>query len=160
MTVDARELETYGDLLAAFQPRPIRTELEASEASGLIDSFTDLPRLSEGQREFVGLLGQLLYDWETEHEEPIEVSPEDIVRSLLEDNGRRQVDLVGPVFPAPSAVSDFLAGRRPLSYERVEKLAAFFHVSPALFYPAPGAITPQSERSHNVHSARESDAHT
>ena len=141
MTADVRDLETYRDLLAAFEPRPIRSDKEAGVIGELIDVLTDLPHLSEGQREFVGLLGQLLYDWEAEHEEPIEVSPQEIVRSLLEDNGLRQVDLVGPVFPSRSAVSDFLAGRRPLSYERVGKLAAFFHVSPAVFYPARGPIT-------------------
>jgi antitoxin component HigA of HigAB toxin-antitoxin module len=69
-------------------------------------------------------------------EESIEVAPQEIVRTLLEDNGLRQADLVGPVFPSRSAVSDFLAGRRPLSYERAGKLAAFFHMSPAVFYPA------------------------
>jgi len=53
-------------------------------------------------------------------------------------DGRRQVDLVGPVFPSASAASDFLAGRRPLSYERVRKLATFFHVSPAVFFSRPG----------------------
>lgn len=140
MTVDARDVESYADLLTTFQPRPIRGEREAAHVTSLIDTLTDLPRLSEGQREFVGLVGQLLYDWEAEHEEPIEVSPREIVHSLLEDNGLRQVDLVGPVFPSASAVSDFLAGRRPLSYDRVRKLATFFHVSPAVFYPARGAI--------------------
>jgi HTH-type transcriptional regulator / antitoxin HigA len=138
MTVDVGGLETYADLLAAFQPKPIRSEREAAAISRLIDDLTDLPKLSEGQREFVGLLGQLLYDWESEHEEPIEVSPQEIVHSLLQDNGLRQVDLVGPVFPSAPAVSDFLAGRRPLSYERVRKLASFFHVSPAVFFSRRG----------------------
>jgi HTH-type transcriptional regulator/antitoxin HigA len=147
MTVDARDLQTYHDLLGTFEPRPIRNELEAETIGRLIDTLTDVPQLSEGQREFVGLLGQLLYDWESEYEEPIEVSPEEIVRSLLEDNGLRQVDLVGPVFPSASAVSDFLAGRRPPSYERVDKLAAFFHVSPALFYPPRRRSTPRGGHS-------------
>lgn len=135
MTSDIRELQTYRDLLQAFEPRPIRSDQEAQAAGELIDTLTDLPELSEGQREFVGLLGQLLHDWEAGHEESIEVSLVEAVRSLLEDNGLRQVDLIGPVFPSASAVSDFLAGRRPLSYQRVFKLAEFFHVSPALFFP-------------------------
>lgn len=141
VTVNVRDLKSYRDLLTAFEPRPIRNRQEAEATGKLIDVLTDLPQLSEGQREFAALLGQLLYDWEAEHEEPIEASPQEIVRSLLEDNGLRQVDLVGPVFPTRSAVSDFLAGRRPLSYERAGKLAEFFHVSPAVFYP-PAPIAP------------------
>lgn len=136
LTVNIRDIEDYRELLVEFQPRPIRSREEAEAASGLVDRLTDLPSLSEGQREFLGLLGQLLYDWESEREEPVEASPQEIVRSLLEDNELRQADLVGPVFPTRSAVSDFLADRRPLSYDRVGKLAAFFHVSPSLFYPA------------------------
>jgi HTH-type transcriptional regulator/antitoxin HigA len=135
MTVDVAALETYGELLAVVEPRPIRSAAEADEAGKLIDALTDLPRLSEGQREFVGLLAQLLHDWERDREQPVVVTPQEVVQTLLEDRGLRQVDLVGPVFPSRSAVSDFLAGRRPLSYERAGKLASFFRVSPAVFYP-------------------------
>jgi HTH-type transcriptional regulator/antitoxin HigA len=103
----------------------------------MVDALTDLPVLSEGQRDFLGLLGQLLHEWERVYGEPVAVSPPEIVRTLLEDDGLLQVDLVGPVFPSRSAVSNFLAGRRPLSYERVRKAARFFRASPAVFYPTP-----------------------
>lgn len=87
---------------------PMRNEEEARAAGRLIDALTDLPSLSEGQREFVGPLG--------------------------------------PVFPSRSAVSDFLAGRRSLSYERVQKLGTFFHVSPAVSYPSRGPSAFAGER--------------
>jgi HTH-type transcriptional regulator/antitoxin HigA len=135
MTVDVRGLETYRDLLDAYEPRVISSQEQADAANAIIDALTDLPELSPGQLEFVGLLGQLVYDWESEHDEPLILTPAEKVRCLLEDNGLRQQDLVGPVFPTRSAVSDFLAGRRPITYSRVEKLAEFFHVSPAAFFP-------------------------
>ena len=92
--------------------------------------------MSAGQREIVGLLGQLVYDWEEEHEEPITATPQEMVRFLLEQNGLPQMALVPDVFPTRQNVSEFLAGRRRLSYDRAAKLAAFFHLSPAAFYPA------------------------
>ena len=138
MTTNISDLETYPDLLQAVQPRTIRTEVDAAAMNDIVDLLTDRPQLSEDQRDFIGLLAQLIHDWESEHESSIEASPAEVVSSLLEENGLRQVDLVGPVFPSPSTVSDFLHNRRPLSYERVMKLAAFFHVSPAVFYPARG----------------------
>ncbi|MGI8968147.1 MAG: helix-turn-helix domain-containing protein [Chloroflexota bacterium] len=85
----------------------------------------------------VGLLGQLVYDWDAEHEEPIRATPREVVAALLEANGMRQGALVGPVFPNRHAVSAFLAGRRPITYDRAARLAAFFHVSPSAFFPAP-----------------------
>lgn len=136
MTIDTdvRDLTGYRDLLLAFEPHPIRTALEAERANALIDRLTDLRALSEGQREFIGLLGTLVYEWEEQNDEPITGTPQGVVQLLLEDRGLRQRDLVPRVFPSESAVSDFLAGRRKLSYERVKKLADFFAVSPALFY--------------------------
>jgi HTH-type transcriptional regulator / antitoxin HigA len=132
--IDVQGIQEYRELLDHFQPRQIRSREEADAAHTIIDALTDLPTLTEGQRDFVGLLGELVYNWEEQHEEPITVSPQEVVQSLLLDNGLRQINLVGPVFASRSAVSDFLAGRRPLSYERVRKLSAFFHVSPAVFY--------------------------
>lgn len=148
MTVadEVSDLTTYPDLLTAFQPRVIRDEAQADVVREQIDALTDLPEMTDDQKEFVALLGHLLYDWESVHEPPIEVSPQEIVASLLEDNGLRRVDLVPAVFPTRSAVSDFLAGRRPLSYERVMSLASYFHVSPAVFFPPHDPSVLVSER--------------
>jgi len=63
------------------------------------------------------------------------VSVPDKIRALLESHGLRQKDLVGPVFASESVVSDALHGRHRVTYEHVEKLASFFHASPAVFYP-------------------------
>jgi HTH-type transcriptional regulator/antitoxin HigA len=138
---DARELTEYRDLLLAYEPHPVRSEEEAEAYLDVIDALTDLRRMSKGQHVFLGLLSQLVYDWEQEHEPPIEVAPRDVVRYLLESRGLRQADLIGPVFATRSGVSDFLSGRRPLSYERVQRLARFFRVSPALFFADEGADT-------------------
>lgn len=131
---DIPQLTAYRDLLLAVEPRTIGSEEQAEAYRAVIDTLTDSPGMSAGQRELVGLLGQLLYDWEEEHEEPITATPQEIVQYFLQDRGLRQRDLVPDVFPSESGVSDFLAGRRPLSYSRVQRLAAFFGVSPATFY--------------------------
>jgi HTH-type transcriptional regulator/antitoxin HigA len=132
---DIAKLTTYRDLLVAIEPRTITSAAQAEEYRALIDRLTDSREMSQAQRDIVGLLGQLVYDWEVEHEEPIEATPQEVVASLLEANGLPQSALVGPVFPNRHVVSDFLAGRRALSYDRAARLAAFFHVSPAVFYP-------------------------
>jgi HTH-type transcriptional regulator/antitoxin HigA len=124
----------YRDLLLAIEPRTIGSEAQAETYREAIDVLTSRPGMSEGQREMVGLLAQLVYDWEEEAEEPITGTPEGVVQLLLDDRGLRQRDLVPDVFPTESTVSDFLAGRRSLSYGRVRQLAMFFGVSPAVFF--------------------------
>jgi HTH-type transcriptional regulator / antitoxin HigA len=134
--VDLSRITEYSELLHVLQPRVIANEEQANNYLEAIDALTDLPEMSAGQREIVGLLGQLVYDWEEEHEEPITATPQEMVRFLLEQNGLPQMALVPDVFPTRQNVSEFLAGRRRLSYDRAAKLAAFFHLSPAAFYPA------------------------
>lgn len=128
------DMTDYRDLLLAIEPRAVSSEAQAEAYRGAIDMLTSRPGISIGQREMVGLLAQLVYDWEEETEEPITGTPEGVLQLLLDDRGLRQRDLVPAVFPTESTVSDFLSGRRPLSYDRVRNLAAFFGVSPAVFF--------------------------
>jgi HTH-type transcriptional regulator / antitoxin HigA len=134
--LDLGRITDYGELLRELEPRVITSEEQADNYLEAIDTLTDLPDMSAGQREMVGLLGQLVYDWEEEHEEPITATPAEMVRFLLESNNLPQAALVPDVFPNRHNVSDFLAGKRGISYGRAAKLAAFFHLSPATFYPA------------------------
>lgn len=128
------DMTDYRDLLLSIEPRTISSEAQAEMYRGAIDVLTSRPGMSDGQREMVGLLAKLVYDWEEESEEPITGTPEGVVQLLLDDRGQRQRDLVPDVFPTESTVSDFLAGRRSLSYDRVRSLATFFGVSPAVFF--------------------------
>jgi len=44
---------------------------------------------------------------------------------MLEDNGMKQSQLVGPVFASPGIVSEILSGKRQLTLSHIQKLAAF-----------------------------------
>lgn len=138
--LDLNSITEYGELLRELQPRVVVSETQADRYLAVIDIFTDLPNMSVGQREMVALLGQLVYDWEVEHEEPIVATPAEIVRFLLEENNLPHSALVPNVFPNRQNVSEFLSGKRRLSYDRAAKLAAFFHLSPAIFYPEQKAL--------------------
>lgn len=127
---------TFAERLSRTRPRLIRSQDEADAVQGLIDVLLDTTEMSDEDREYLTFLGHLLLVWEEGKHEPIQVQPLDLARFLLEENGLRQQDLVGPVFPSKGIASEVLNGRRRLTYDFVEKLAGFFHVSPALFYPA------------------------
>lgn len=134
MAKNLTDVRNYRDLLLAIEPRTISSEGQAETYRDAIDVLTSRPGMSDGQQEMVGLLARLVYDWEDETEEPITGTPQGVVQLLLDDRGLRQRDLVPDVFSTDSTVSDFLAGRRPLSYGRVRNLAMFFGVSPAVFF--------------------------
>jgi HTH-type transcriptional regulator/antitoxin HigA len=133
--LDINRITDYGELLRELEPRVITNEEQADRYLKAIDSLTDLRDMSVGQREMVGLLGQLVYDWEQEHGEPSTATPAELVRFLLEENDLPQSALVPDVFANRQNVSEFLSGKRRISYDRAAKLAAFFHLSPAAFFP-------------------------
>lgn len=58
--------------------------------------------------------------------------PLDALKSLVEERGLRQADLL-PVFGSRSVASDVLNGKRGISKAHARRLADFFHVSPSLF---------------------------
>jgi HTH-type transcriptional regulator/antitoxin HigA len=121
----------------AVQPRPVTTNEEARSLVRVIDALIDRPEaLNDDEQQFLALLGNLLGSWEDEQYPAPTVSPLQLIRSLMEENGLRQQDLVGRdrVFPSPGVASEVLNGKRRLTYAYVERLAQFFHVSPALFF--------------------------
>jgi HTH-type transcriptional regulator/antitoxin HigA len=129
--------DNYAALLARFQPRPIQSEAEAARVQIEIDRLIDQGDLTDDKRAFLNLLGDLVIVWEDGRYDLPDISGAEVIRSLLEDTGHKQVDLVGPVFPTRSVASEVISGKRKLNYAYVEKLSRFFGVSPALFYPEP-----------------------
>ena len=127
---------SYVELLEQVVPRPIETEEEAARYTRIIDALVDQPQpLTEDQHDFIALLSLLLEAWEAGQQDWPDVPPREIVRALIEDNGLRQRDLVGPVFPTQGIASEVLSGKRKLTYNFVQKLSTFFHVSPEIFFP-------------------------
>jgi HTH-type transcriptional regulator/antitoxin HigA len=128
---------SYGDLLLTFEPRPIQNEDEANRILDVIDALISKGDLSADERDFLVLLGSLIFLWEDGRVEPPNAAPHEVVKALLEANELRQRDLVGPVFPTESVASEVLSGKRKLTYDFVSRLSRFFHVSPEVFFGPP-----------------------
>jgi HTH-type transcriptional regulator/antitoxin HigA len=125
---------TYTELLAAGQPRTITSDTDADRIQSQIDALLDKGELSRAEEEYLSLLGDLVLAWEDGKHEMPDLPPLDYLRALIEDGGLRQADLVPAVFPTPSLASEILSGKRPLTYDYVQRLSRYFHVSPALFF--------------------------
>jgi antitoxin component HigA of HigAB toxin-antitoxin module len=126
---------TYAELLVRYQPATITSVVEAEAVQRQIDSLVDQETLSEAERRYLSLLGDLIIAWEAGKYDLPDISGREAVRELLLVHGLRQVDLVGAVFPTRSVASAVLSGKRPLSYETVRKLTAYFSVPADVFYP-------------------------
>jgi HTH-type transcriptional regulator / antitoxin HigA len=133
MTSGTRSTETYIDLLKTFPPRPIRSEVELLETQKVIDSLLDRPQLTPDERDYLDVLGTLVYEYEEKHYPIPDISGVELLKVLMSELNLRQKDLV-PVFKTESIVSEVLNGQRKLTANHIQKLAEFFHISPAVFF--------------------------
>ncbi len=128
-------IPSYADLLAEVRPRSINSEHAAQLVQREIDRLIDLRSRTTAEDDLLSLLGDLLSVWESEHIELPPVTAGALIGALLEARGLRQKALVGPVFAHRSAASETIHGKRLLTYDQVQKLARFFDLSPAVFFP-------------------------
>src|SRR6266550_1210979 len=122
---------SYGELLASTLPRVIETDEENERVIAELERLDSLPELTPEQRSLAELLTVLIERFEQRydlgHAEPLEA-----LKSLMEDRGLRQRDLI-PVFGSSSVASDVLTGKREISKQHARKLAEYFNVPASLF---------------------------
>jgi HTH-type transcriptional regulator / antitoxin HigA len=128
---------SYIELLQKFPPRPIKSEAQWLAAQDVIDDLLndlDIEEITLEKRDYLNLLGILVHEYEEEHLLLPDLSGVELLKALVEEFNLRQKDLVA-VFKTESIVSAVLSGQRKFTVEHIKKLADFFHISPAAFFP-------------------------
>lgn len=127
--------QAYRELLLDFLPRLIATEADYQATQQEIDRLLDKEVLTPDEQDYLDLLGTLVVDYETrtEDETIYELRGIELVKALVELHDLKQKDLV-PIFKTRSIVSAVLNGKRALTAEHINKLAAFFHLPHELFF--------------------------
>lgn len=124
--------EEYVALVRAFPLVHIRDDAHYHEALGVMWPLVETPARSVAQEAYLGALTDLIEIYDNAHAAFPPRTGLDALRSLIEENGLRQEDLLG-IFKTQSVASEVLSGKRKLTMPYIEKLAAFFHVAPATF---------------------------
>ncbi len=131
LEVDAKR---YGRLLASKLPAVIRTE---EENERLISELEQLDRrhakLTPEEREYAELLTVLIEAFEDVNYAIEGSTPDSRLRSLMEEHGLRQRDLLD-VFGSRGIASEVVSGKRAISKAQAKKLAEIFHVPADLFF--------------------------
>jgi HTH-type transcriptional regulator/antitoxin HigA len=123
----------YGALLAHTLPRVVETPEELARLSGEIEPLLDKGnRRSAEEAELCRLVLKLIDDYQRDHRLIPNLKPHELLQALLEESGKRQVDLL-PVFGSRSRVSDAVNGKREISKAQAKRLGELFHLSPAAF---------------------------
>ncbi len=124
----------YAELLALALPKSIESEVENERALEIVNRLMTKgeQKLSAEEHLLLRMLVLLIEEFENKSY-PIPVAePHEVLKTLLENRGLKQVDLM-PIFGARSNVSAILAGSRSIGKNQAKALANFFNVSVELF---------------------------
>ena len=136
-TSAARVDDSYLDLIREFPLKSLRSERELDRATEIIHRLIDrgFDDLTEGEEAFLDVLSDLVEKYETAHHPIEDVSEPVMLAHLIESKGVTQRAVAKATGLKESAISDLLAGRRRFNRDHIQRLAEYFHVSPATFFP-------------------------
>ena len=125
--------EKYGALLMSALPQVIESEEELERAEEIINRLLSKgENLSPEEEKLLDLISDLVEKYEDEHYPFPEVSPNEILKFLMEERRLKQSDLFH-VFGSSGITSEVVNGKRSISKAQAKKLAEFFKVSVELF---------------------------
>ena len=127
--------DKYLELLKQYPPRPIDNEEDLEMMQEVINRLLDKPQLTVEEREYLNVLGSLIYEYE-ENQEPIpDIYGLELLKFILEERNLQKQDLLS-IFESKSTLDDILDGQQELTPIYIQKLANFLNISPDLFFPS------------------------
>jgi HTH-type transcriptional regulator / antitoxin HigA len=118
----------YIELINAFPPRPITNDAELTATQIRINALLDQKNLTQDDRDYLKVLGTLIFDYEEKHEPMPTLSGVALVKALMEDSNLQPSDLI-PIFASEEAVVEVLNCEKQLTEHQLHALAEFFHIS-------------------------------
>ena len=126
--------QTYSRLVARARPAVIKTEEENNRMLAIVEQLMKKgDNLTAEEGELLELLANLISDFEDKHYPIKEPTPLEMLQHLMEARGLTAKDL-WDVFGSKGVTSEVLSGKRGISKSHIKRLAAFFNVSPELFF--------------------------
>ena len=127
--------DKYLELLKQYPPRPIDDEEDLEMMQEVINRLLDKPQLTAEEREYLNVLGALIYEYE-ENQEPIpDIYGLELLKFILEERNLQKQDLLS-IFESKSTLDDIFDGLQELTPIYIQKLANFLNISPDLFFPS------------------------
>ncbi|MEC4813442.1 MAG: transcriptional regulator [Scytonema sp. PMC 1069.18] len=122
----------YMELINTFPPRPINSEDELVETQKRINSILDKGNLTQDDKDYLKVLGTLVYDYELQNEEMPSIKGVELLKALLEESNLQAKDLAH-ICGSESNVLHILDGKLQLTENQIKELSTFFHISPIYF---------------------------
>jgi len=127
------------DYIELVKNQPLVTIHKEAQYENALKVFKELSikdaQMSKGEREYFEVLSLLIKHYEDEHFNFTHLTPQEVLRSFMEDHALTQAAVAQIAGDYESNISAFLTGKRNLTRKAILRLAAHFAVDPALFLP-------------------------
>ncbi|MDJ0600094.1 MAG: transcriptional regulator [Crocosphaera sp.] len=124
--------DTYGSLLAKYQPKIIETEEENEQAIALCEQLSHVEKPSLEESAFLELLITLIEKYEAENYPISQALPHEILTHLMESRNLDIQQLLN-ILGTDLINQEILTGERKITDEQAKRLSMFFNVSSDLF---------------------------
>lgn len=111
----------YLKLIAEFPPRPITNEAELIATQQRINSIIDNKNLNQDDRDYLTVLGMLIYDYEEKNERFPQLNDRELLQTLMQDYDLKVKDFL-VIFHQEQTILDILNGKRNLNSQETFKL--------------------------------------
>ena len=128
----AFDRNTYGKLLAEYQPQVINSENEYERMLADAERLIGNKNRSQEETALLQILVRLIEEYESKNYPMDKSSPHIILQHLKEARGINPSELV-EIFGSKEIYSEIVNGKLAISEKQAEALAEFFHVSSELF---------------------------
>jgi HTH-type transcriptional regulator / antitoxin HigA len=124
--------ESYGKLLAEYQPKTITTEEENEEAIKLAQNLEHRPNRTPEEDILLELLVTLIEKFEETHYPIPQGTPHSMLMHLM-DARDITAEALAKVIGSLEVVQEIINGDRTINKTEAEALANYFHVDASLF---------------------------
>lgn len=122
----------YMELITAFPPRPITNDDELIATQNRINEILDRPIITSDDRDYLKVLGMLVYDYEEEREIWPALKGIALLQTLIEEDNVSPERLL-EIFESKGMLDEVMAGEKELTVGQLKKLSELFHISPSAF---------------------------
>ena len=122
----------YFQLINTFPPRPINNEAQLLATQDQIDAIIDRQNITQDDKDYLEVLGTLVYDYEQKHEPMPVVEGIELLKALMSEDNLQPCDLIS-IFEDESSIALVLEKKKEMTAKQVQKLGIFFQISPIRF---------------------------
>ncbi|MEO1375627.1 MAG: transcriptional regulator [Cyanobacteria bacterium J06635_10] len=126
------DAESYGRLLAQYQPKTITTEKENDQAIALAEELEHRPNKTPEEETLLELLITLIEKFEEVHYPIAKGTVSSMLLHLMEAQDKNKESLIS-IFGSIEIVDEVINGDLKITSQQAQKLGNLFHVDASLF---------------------------